>query len=88
MAQAADGVLENGAIVGMDHGLHRKNFGVVAECLHRPINHRLAAERTILFWAARAGPQPTPGCDNKGGGPLRFGHATQAKVSFGRFWMI
>ena len=45
MAQARDGFVEEGGVVGIDHRLHRNDIGMPAERLHGAEDHGLPADR-------------------------------------------
>jgi len=79
MAQRADSLTEDGGVVWIDHGLHREDSRMAAKRRHRPVDHGLAANRSILLRSPCAGTQAATGCDNDGGSPLRFRHTTQLK---------
>ncbi len=83
MAQPAHGVIEHRGIVGIDNRLHREQLRMAAECLHRPVDHRLAADLSILFGTSRAGAKSAPGCDKDGCGAVRSGHRDSMKGNSG-----
>ena len=83
MPQAGHRFVEQGGIVGIDHRLHREDFGMAAEWLHRAKNHGLPADCTILFWTSRAGAEPAPGCDKDGCGTLGFWHLDKLRANAG-----
>ena len=76
VAQGADGIVEHGGVIGIQNRLHGKDLRMAAERLHRPENHGLPADRTILLRASRTGAKPAPGCDKDGCSALRSGHWT------------
>ena len=74
VAHVADGFVEHRGIVGIDDGLHRKDLWMAAKRLHRPRNHRSAADRAVLLWPAGPGTKPAAGGDNDSGSPFRCRH--------------
>jgi len=60
-----------------------EDIGMAAERLHRPVDDRLAADRTVLLRSSRAGTKPTPGGDKDGCCTLRFRHLTQLRAERG-----
>jgi hypothetical protein len=85
VAQAADGLVEDRSIVGIHNRLHCEYLWMAAKCLHRPVDHGLAADLSILLGAARAGAKSAPGCDKDGCGALRSGHRDSMKGDSGLF---
>jgi len=81
MPQASHRFVEQCSVVRIDHRLHREDFGMAAEWLHRAKNHRLAAEHTILLWASRTGAEPAPGCDKDGCGTLGLWHFAKLRAN-------
>ena len=75
--------VERRGIVGMEHGLHEEDLRMGAERLHGAEDHGLPANDAVLFGAAIAGAKPAAGCDENGGSPFRFCHATQITVICG-----
>ena len=67
MAQAGDGLVEHGGIVGVHHRLHGEHVRMPAERLHGAEDHGLAADRAVLLGPAGAGAKAAPGCDEDGG---------------------
>jgi len=80
MAQARDRFVEDRGIIGVHNRLHGKDIGVAAERFHRPEDHGLSADRTVLLGPAGAGAKPAPGCDENGCCTLRFRHLTQLRT--------
>ncbi len=74
VAQARDGLVENRCVVGIHDRLHGKDIRVAAERFHRPEDHGLPADRTILLGASGAGAKPAPGCDEDGCCAVGSGH--------------
>jgi hypothetical protein len=74
MTQVADRVIEHGRVVWVQDRLYGKYPGMPAKRFHRTKNHGLSADRSVLFWPARAGAKAAPGGEQDGGGPLGFRH--------------
>jgi hypothetical protein len=75
--QFADGVIEHRGVVGVQDRLHRENLWMTAKWLHRAEDHRLPADRTVLFRPTRTGAKPASGCDKDGCSPFRFRHGAK-----------
>jgi hypothetical protein len=86
MAQARNGGVEDGGIIGIYHRLHRKDVRVPAERFHGAEDHGLAADLAILLGPASAGAEPAPGCDEDGCCALGSRHLNSNTdvVGFGR----
>ncbi len=74
VAHVADSLVEHRGIVGVEDRLHRKDLWMAAKRLHRPRNHRSAADRAVLLWPSRPGTKPAAGGDNDSGSPFRCRH--------------
>src|SRR6266853_1998157 len=66
VAQLADGIVEDSRVVGIQHRLHGEDLRMAAKWLHRPEDHGLTADRTILLRSPRTGTKPSSGCDKDG----------------------
>jgi hypothetical protein len=77
MAQAGDGVVEEGDVVGIYNRLNRGDVGMAAERLHGAKDHGLPADGAILLRPAGARAEAAPGCDKDGGGTHRLLHWIQ-----------
>jgi len=73
--ESGDGLIEHGKVIGIEHRLNGKYVGVLAERLHGPENHGLAADGAVLLRSAGPGTQAASGGNENGGGTLRSGHA-------------
>ena len=74
MAQARDGRVEDGGVIGIDHRLHGKDVRMPAERLHGAEDHGLPADLAILLRSTGAGAKPASGCDEDGCSALRSRH--------------
>src|SRR5262249_36542286 len=72
--QAAHGLREHRAVVGIENRLYREHLGVIAKRLHGAIDHRLATDLSILLGAAGARAESASSGDENGGGAVRSGH--------------
>ena len=83
VAQFADRLVEHGRVIGVQDRLHGEYLGMPAERFHRAENHRLSADRTVLFWPSRAGPKAAPGGNKNGSGALGFRHCVRLPAILG-----
>ena len=84
MAQAGDGLVEDGGVVGIHHRLHGEHVRMAAERLHGAEDHGLAADGAVLLRARRR--------RREGRARLRRGWRLCAQVSAldsitGRIWV-
>jgi len=77
VAQAASGLTEHRTGIGIYDRLYREYLRVIAKGLHGPIDHRLAADYSILLGATCAGAESASGCDKDGGSAVSFRHLAQ-----------
>ena len=71
MVEPAHRSVEHLDVIGIHHRLHRDHVRMPAERRHGAEDHRLPTDRTVLLRSARAGAEPTAGCDEDGCGSLR-----------------
>jgi len=77
VGQCAYGIQKHGNVVRIQNRLHGMDLRMPAERFHGTENHRLSANRAVLFRSPRAGAEPAPGCDKDGCSPWCFRHWTR-----------